>query len=133
MGRPTDYSPEIADRFCDAIAEGASISRACEPEDMPCDRTIYRWLASNDAFCQKYTRAREIRADFRAEEIVAIADCASPEDVQVARLRVDARKWLMGKESAKKYGDKTTLAGDPDAPVVIATIERVIVDPKATD
>jgi hypothetical protein len=37
-----------------------------------------------------------------------------------SRLRVDTRKWLMSKLAPKKYGDRTVLAGDPDAPLVLA-------------
>jgi hypothetical protein len=106
MGRPTDYTPEIAERFCLAIAQGSSVVSACEPKDMPADRTIYRWLAKHEDFCQQYARAREVRAHFRGETIVDIAFAAKPEDVQVAKLQIDTLRWLMGKEAGKYYGDR---------------------------
>ena len=47
-----------------------------------------------------------------------------------ARLRVDARKWLLSKLLPKVYGDKLALGGDADAPPIqIQRIERVIVKP----
>jgi uncharacterized protein HemY len=39
------------------------------------------------------TRAREEQADKYFQEIVEIADAATPETVNVARLRVDSRKF----------------------------------------
>jgi hypothetical protein len=47
--------------------------------------------------------------------------------VQKQRLQVDTRKWLLSKLAPKKYGDKLELSGDPDRPLAIQKIERVIV------
>ena len=41
-----------------------------------------------------------------ADEIVEIADNATPQDAHVARLKVDARKWVAAKLLPKKYGDR---------------------------
>lgn len=73
---------------------------------MPGERTVYSWLAKHEEFQQNYARAQAHRAEFRAEEIVHIADTATAEDVQVAKLRVDTRKWVMAREAPKKYGDR---------------------------
>jgi hypothetical protein len=64
--------------------------------------------------------ARELQADYLAEEMLEIADdgrndwtkredgidAVNAEVVQRSRLRVDARKWLMAKLQPKKYGDR---------------------------
>jgi transposase-like protein len=55
-GRPSRYSPEIADAICDEIATtDHALHRICEREGMPEARTVYRWLES---FRQQYARAR---------------------------------------------------------------------------
>jgi hypothetical protein len=41
-----------------------------------------------------------------ADEIVEIADNATPQDAHVARLKVDARKWVAAKLLPRKYGDR---------------------------
>jgi len=51
------------------------------------------------------TRAREAQADKYFKEIVEIADAATPETVNVARLRVDSRKFTVARLAPKKYGD----------------------------
>lgn len=48
--------------------------------------------------------------------------------VQRNRLRVDSRKWLLSKLAPKKYGDRLTVSGDDDNPVVIQKIERKVID-----
>jgi hypothetical protein len=50
------------------------------------------------------TRAREAQADKYFQEIIEIADAATPETVNVARLRVDSRKFTVAR-LAPKYGD----------------------------
>ena len=102
------------------IADSAGVSKG----------SLITWLAGH---ADQYTRAREAQADVLAEDLLAIADedtattRSMGDDVVVVvfdstavarnRLRVDARKWLAGKMNAKKYGDRTVLAGDDDAPI----------------
>lgn len=125
-GRPSDYTEELAARICAEIGQGSKLKDICEAEDMPCDRTVYRWLAANDQFSQQYARAMESRANVMAEEILEIADNATNDwmqrnhgeddpgwalngdHVQRSKLRIDSRKWLMSKMAPKKYGDKVT-------------------------
>ncbi len=44
-----------------------------------------------------------------ADEVISIADAASAEDYNPARLRVDTRKWILSKMLPKVYGDATML------------------------
>jgi hypothetical protein len=64
----------------------------------------------------QYARAKEESADHLAEEIMEIADEAmnalTSEQVQAARLRVDARKWIASKLKPKKYGERIEHAGE---------------------
>lgn len=73
---------------------------------LPSESTVYKRLASDDDFADKYARARQVQAHREFEEIRAIADGADPENVNVARLRIDARKWRAAKMAPKVYGDK---------------------------
>ena len=66
---------------------------------------VYRWLEENHDFRDQYARAREAQADKYFQEIIEIADAATPETVNVARLRVDSRKFTVARLAPKKYGD----------------------------
>lgn len=116
-GRPTKYTPELGDEICEAIANKTPLARLCNERDhLPAARTVYRWLREHDEFCQNYARAKEEQADLMVEEMLEIADETDREDVQVARLRVDTRKWAASKFKPKKYGDlsKVELEGSLD-------------------
>lgn len=81
--------------------------------------SLCAWLARPE-YAEHYARAREARADFLAEEILAIADDGSDDSytdangtkrtdhdaVTRAKLRVDTRKWIASKLWPTKYGDK---------------------------
>ena len=93
VGRPTMYSDELGDKICEGIAEGLSLVKICKAKGMPAPRTIYKWRRENDVFMHNYARAREDAADHFVQEIKEIADEAENEDIQVAKLRCDVRKW----------------------------------------
>lgn len=94
--------------------------------------TFYRHLDAHDVDAERYARARDARSDRMAEETLRIADEASgtSEGVAKARLQVDTRKWLLSKLAPKKYGERTVLAGDPDAPLGGPIVVPGIVTPE---
>lgn len=137
MGRPTDYSEEIAAVICDRIAEGESLRSICRADDMPDKSTVFRWLAAHDSFRDHYARARETQADAMVDEIIDIADdghndwmlkhfgddsrwVENGEALRRSQLRIDARKWLAVKMLPKKYGERlqTEVTGKDGAPLV---------------
>jgi len=115
-----EFSPELFDRICERIAEGESLRAICEDPDMPARVNVIRWLEKDDALRNQYARARELQADHEFDEIKVIADLADAEDVQVARLRIDARKWRAGKLRPKVYGDKVDVSGNVGFTVTLA-------------
>lgn len=126
-GRPTTYTEEMGNRICDKLTEGVSLRRLCMQEDFPAASTVYVWLDRFPEFAEKYTRAREAATEDMLEEIFEIAD--NPEiDVQDKRVRIDTRKWAMGKLKPKKYGDKQTVeVGNKDGETL--KVESNAVDP----
>jgi hypothetical protein len=123
-GRPSDYTPEIADAICQRIIEGESLRSISKTEGMPSASTVCRWLGTHADFREQYARAREAQADTLFDEILDIADDSSGDDkwggengetrmansewISRSKLRVDARKWMAGKLQPKKYGEKVT-------------------------
>lgn len=128
-----EFDQAIADEICDRLAKGESLRKICgaERDDfMPGRTTVLKWLGENEAFASQYARAREAQADCKFEEAWEIAEKATAESVQVARLQVDTIKWQASKLAPKKYGDKVAVTGgDPeqgDKPVQHAlTVEFV--------
>lgn len=141
MGRPSDYTPEIADLICERIADGESLRSICSEAEMPSKSMVFRWLAAHDEFRDQYARAREAQADALADEMLDIADDGrndwmeakdkdgavmgwreNGESLRRSQIRLDARKWLASKLKPKKYGDRQLLGSDPDNPLPAAQI-----------
>lgn len=109
--------------------------------------TFHNWLDKDESKRERYARATQLRADAIFEDILNIADenykdtyvddngieRTDHDVVQRAKLRVDARKWMLAKMQPTKYGDKldVTSGGDPLAvPAIIGmTIKNEITPP----
>ncbi|HFE1795603.1 TPA: hypothetical protein ACJHGQ_003121 [Yersinia enterocolitica] len=107
-GRPSDYTPELAERICNLLMEGESLRAICKRDDVPHIATVLAWLHRHEEFHEQYVRAREIQAEVMAEDIIMYADSAAKEASAVAkaRLQVDARKWYASKVATRRYGDR---------------------------
>jgi hypothetical protein len=125
VGRPSDYTPELADAICARLADGESLRTVCLTEGMPDKSTVFRWLRTHESFRDQYARAKEESADALTDEMLDIADDGTNDWMEVhgkegeaigwkengeaisrSRLRVDTRKWIASKLKPKKYGDK---------------------------
>ena len=73
-GRPTDYSAELADLICERIIKGMSVRKIGDMDDMPCEDTIYTWLARHRDFSEKYNEAVQHRTTKYMDECVDLAD-----------------------------------------------------------
>ena len=106
-GRPSTYTEEMGNLICDKLTEGMSVRKMCKMDGFPNPSTIYVWIDRFPEFAERYARAREAATEDMLEDILEIADDADL-DVQEKRVRIDTRKWAMGKLKPKKYGEKTT-------------------------
>lgn len=125
IGRPSDYTEELAESICLRLAEGESLRSVCRDDGMPCKQTVLRWISRISEFRAQYVRAKEEGAEAIAEELFDIADDGSNdwmekldkdgeaigyqlngEHVQRSKLRIDTRKWYLSKIMPKKYGDR---------------------------
>ena len=95
----------LARQICLSIAQGNSLISTCKTLKIS-KPFVLDWLRSDPDFASHYSRAREDQADKYADEIVEISDRATVQDAHVARLKVDARKWVAAKLLPKKYGDR---------------------------
>ena len=124
LGRPTLYTPELAETICQRLAEGESLRHICKADDFPDHSTVTQWVVQDrEGFSNQYARARQAQALLWADEIVSIADNKEPTEIhQRSRLRVDTRKWLLSKVLPKVYGDKVLIGGDGGDPIKIEDV-----------
>jgi hypothetical protein len=114
---------------------GLSAFKACEAAGLS-QSTFNLWVNEDVELAAEYARAREDLIERIANEVLELSDAdvgMQPDGkkdwaaVQKHRLQVDSRKWLLSKLAPKKFGDKLELTGDPDRPLAIQKIERVVV------
>jgi hypothetical protein len=125
MGRPTLYTPELAERILYELADGRSVRDICRADGMPSSATVRLWVVGDrDGFAARYHRAREFAHHDMADDILEIVDdgrndwmerhtraggreiVPNRENVQRSRLRYDARRWLLSNALPKLYGNR---------------------------
>mgnify|MGYP000869508350 CR=1 FL=1 len=116
------YPKSVRLKICERIAKGESMISICASEGMPVQSVVYNWLTVDKDFAERYARAREQQAEHYLDEIIAISDDVSLDEIidgegnprtnneaiQRSKLKVETRKWVMAKLAPKKYGDKVT-------------------------
>ncbi|MEE8207627.1 MAG: hypothetical protein V3T88_01525, partial [Nitrosomonadaceae bacterium] len=95
IGRPSKYTPKLAEEFLSRIAAGQKITYICKDKRMPCAMTVYRWEAKFPEFCEGFARARDKACDAISFQALDIADDTSI-DPSHKRIMVDTRLKLLG-------------------------------------
>ena len=112
---------------------------------LPDRRTFYRWLAANAEVAKLFDVGLMLRAEFYAEEIVAIADdglndtyydeekgqiVVDFDNIQRSKLRVQARQWIAARMLPKKYGDRMTseISGPDSGPIAVKNENAVALE-----
>ena len=134
-GRPTRYTKELSFEICARLAEGEPMTKITKDAHMPAPSTLYRWLATDSEFRDRYEVARADGAHTFASQIVEIVDeepqyvfddkgnkRVDPGSIAQKRLKMDGRKWIAAKYLPKVYGDRTVVQGDADADAVNVNI-----------
>jgi transposase-like protein len=134
-GSGSKYTEEIADRICQALSEGTTLSEVCR--EIGIDRTIvYDWMKERDILAQRIARARELGEDAIADEALQIANTPTTGTTRVykngelaevreedmiahRKLQIETRLKLLAKWNPKKWGERITHAGDANAPVAL--------------
>lgn len=137
MGRPPGISPypnkeQIKDELVLWISNGKTLREFCRQDGMPSFNSIYEWEAEDKDFASRIAHARDKGHDVIAEECAALSDTEplavydeagnkryDPGSIAWRKMQIETRLKLLAKWNPRKYGDKTILAGDDQAPVVV--------------
>ncbi len=142
QGRPFKYSEQIVDKICEQIAKSnKGLHHILKSNSsFPSFSTFFKWLGMTEYsyLTDKYARAREIQAEFLADEIIEIADTCrqgkktvkklggtettTGDMIERSRLQVDARKWKAAKLAPRKFGDKVEM--DLGTNIIEVTIRK---------
>lgn len=131
VGRPSMYTPELAERICEAVATTPDmLEEICDKyDDFPCADTVYTWVRSRPQFAEMFARAKEYQIDtlvshgfniirdtkndlYNDGEKVAVNHAT----IARARMESDYIKWLASKLKRKKYGDSQEVTVKQESP-----------------
>ena len=104
-GRPTDYTPELAERICEWLDDGKSLRASCRQENTPHVATVTRWIVTHPAFREQYVWAREAAGYAHADEIADLASRVIEGEIEphAARVAMDGKKWAAERMAPKAH------------------------------
>ena len=107
-GRPSTFTPSIAEEICERLGEGEPLTKICKDQQMPAYRTVLGWRVANEQFSRMYARAREDAADTLADQIRELAERVEKGKLEpnAGRVAIDALKWIASKLKPRQYGDR---------------------------
>jgi hypothetical protein len=137
MGRPPGISPypnkeQIKDDLITWISQGKTLREFCRQKGMPQFGALYDWIEEDADFKARIAHARVIGHEAIAEECAALADTEplavfdevgnkryDAGSIQWRKMQIETRLKLLSKWNPKKYGERTVVAGDEDAPLAV--------------
>lgn len=122
MGRPTDYTDEMAEEICAWVGSGLSLREYCEQDGTPTFSTVYKWARDREEFSLAFAHARETQAHNDADRLNHLANRLERGQIppDVARVCGDLLKWTAAKRAPKAYGDKLALLDTHGGPITIS-------------
>lgn len=111
----TPYSQLLVDMLCEYMIEGYGVKDACQLVGISY-RTFCHWRRENEEFRQTLEDLRKDRAELYHDKVLEVAEKGS-NDTNRDKLHVDALKWAAEKGDSEKFGAKTKITGDKNAPI----------------
>lgn len=124
-GRPTKYSQEIADKICQHIRAGAYVETAAAACGIN-KTTLYEWLKNSargktqNGFSNAIEKAQ---ADAELFDSGVITKAAINGQWQAAA-------WRLERKHPDRYGRRTVISGDKNAPVMIGVVPEKMAEIK---
>ena len=108
MSRKSDYTQEKGERFAALYASGKTMEQAFKafPEGPQSYDTVVRWEENHLTFAETMRIARMAHAEALADGLDEMID--GTRDPQLARVKLDARKWRASKMS-RRFADKVAV------------------------
>lgn len=110
IGRPrTRVHPldqGVLEAIQDRILAGEAIARICQDPCMPAQTVFWQTMREDEHFRSAIARAWEDSQHCEVDALRMIADEATPETVQVAKLRIWTRMWIAARRAPKRYGTR---------------------------
>jgi hypothetical protein len=122
-GRPSLYTPGIAEKIIGRLSEGEPLAHICRGEQMPSVRTVSAWKETQEGFGSAFGLARDFGFDALAARCLEIADTPIEGEEAVIdsegkrtvkrgdmlghrRLQIETILKLLAKWDPRRYGER---------------------------
>ena len=97
----------IFEHVVDKLTSGIPLHKAIQNDIRPISLSLFlKWIHRDDDLRARYEEAQKFGAEVLAAEILEISDSVQDDsEIQMAKLRIDARKHLTKVWNKEKYGD----------------------------
>lgn len=92
MTRKVRVTNQQFKQICEQIADGKSLSRICQSDEFPNQRTVLRHVQDSDEAYAEYRKARALQAEVLRDEIMDIVELPLPTDPKLAMAEVQRRR-----------------------------------------
>jgi 3-phenylpropionate/cinnamic acid dioxygenase small subunit len=126
-GRPSTYDFELCKEVCYRVRNGEHIRDILESEDKyPDTHTWYNWLVKYDELFTLYHTCRKDKAEAQEREYMnIIADAkAGKIDAHMAKVLIDANRWLMQVYNNKLFGNKQIISEGDEVSSISIVINK---------
>lgn len=121
------FDQSIADKICERLESGETLSEICRSNGMPKRTTVHDWTVENSHFAEQVARARDAGHDViaaRARHVARGTDPDASGDVQRDKLIVDTDLRLLAKWDNKRYGDRLQTDNETRVTVVLRDLRK---------
>src|SRR5262249_34868395 len=105
---------ELATRIYLQLSEGESLRSICRDGDMPSMSTVLAWVSKKPDFRRIYDLGRQNGRETIGDEVLELADIVwkrnSPAPLEDAKREIDAKKWQLGRMTAKRHSARRASA-----------------------
>jgi hypothetical protein len=124
--RTFPYTPLLADRICEMVAEGLTLPKIAQLEGMPTYSQMSRWRREISDFDKAYKLARQDRGEFFLQKALDEVETAYADSdaVSLAKLRSEMYKYAAKISAPGDFAEKSTI--DARVAVGVLTIETGI-------
>lgn len=107
--RPSAYNEDAIALFFQRMVVGMGFKKACKDKACPHHVAVYQRLFEDGEFFTRFMRVREAQQGALVDETYEIANAATNENWQVARLKIQTIQWGAARLAPKVYGEKSQL------------------------
>jgi hypothetical protein len=102
-GQKSTYDRAWAERLCERIADGETLSAITGDPDMPSMKQVYNWLKRHEEFLDMYLAARKEQRIWLELQIHMVADEVTPETLGECKAEVAWLEGRIGRLTPKHY------------------------------